>query len=537
MRVSRLHLNNFRRFTDFTISDVPQSARLVVLAGPNGVGKSSVFDAFRSWQAAWTGGNWDSTYHVKQDSRAPIADLGIRGHVQLEFHDWTPQDTSLIAKALYIRTANRMEADFSVTSVSVSAPDPMQPRINRTSDLDAAVSSNYQALITRAIAELFDDDRTKTTGDIQDALLGSVREAMARIFGDELLVENIGHPATGGAFYFSKGISRNWHYRNLSGGERAAFDLLLDLAAKREIFDDTIICIDEPEIHLNSRVQGLLLTELLTLLPGQCQLWVATHSLGMLTAAKTRAERQGDVIFLDFENRNFDEPTLMQPAVVDRTFWRRTLRVAIDDLVDLVAPARLVIVEGRPTWEGRRSGNVEFDARCLRRIFSRSMADTEFMSVGGNDVVENDRLQLESTTSVLAPGAKVIRLVDLDDRTPAQVEALKQEGVRTLSLRDLENYLLADEPLICLCDAADPTTLRITTTELLSERDRLLAALTTPAPDDYKAIAPDLYTWLRRNSGLRQLGNDTAAFLRDTMSGNVREGMGIYETLRRDIFG
>ena len=46
MRITRVHLRNYKRFTDLHITDIPQSSRLVVLVGPNGSGKSSVFDAF-----------------------------------------------------------------------------------------------------------------------------------------------------------------------------------------------------------------------------------------------------------------------------------------------------------------------------------------------------------------------------------------------------------------------------------------------------------------------------------------------------------
>ena len=51
MRIKSVHLSNYKRFTDLTMSDIPVSARLVVLIGPNGCGKSSVFDAFllKSW--------------------------------------------------------------------------------------------------------------------------------------------------------------------------------------------------------------------------------------------------------------------------------------------------------------------------------------------------------------------------------------------------------------------------------------------------------------------------------------------------------
>ncbi len=44
--------------------------------------------------------------------------------------------------------------------------------------------------------------------------------------------------------------------------------------------------IDEPEIHLNTKVQRTLLRELFRLIPENSQLWLATHSIGMVRAAQ-----------------------------------------------------------------------------------------------------------------------------------------------------------------------------------------------------------------------------------------------------------
>ena len=46
MRIKEIRLKNYKRFTELTIADLPATARLVVLVGPNGTGKSSVFDSF-----------------------------------------------------------------------------------------------------------------------------------------------------------------------------------------------------------------------------------------------------------------------------------------------------------------------------------------------------------------------------------------------------------------------------------------------------------------------------------------------------------
>src|ERR1700691_2358624 len=46
MKIKSLQLKNFKRFTDLTLQGVPEDAKLVLLIGSNGSGKSSVFDAF-----------------------------------------------------------------------------------------------------------------------------------------------------------------------------------------------------------------------------------------------------------------------------------------------------------------------------------------------------------------------------------------------------------------------------------------------------------------------------------------------------------
>ncbi len=58
MHVKEARIRDFRRFTDLIITNLPESIRLVVLAGPNGNGKSSLFDAFKQWITPWIGVEW-----------------------------------------------------------------------------------------------------------------------------------------------------------------------------------------------------------------------------------------------------------------------------------------------------------------------------------------------------------------------------------------------------------------------------------------------------------------------------------------------
>ena len=129
---------------------------------------------------------------------------------------------------------------------------------------------------------------------------------MRRVFPD-LELDSLGNPLEDGTFHFTKGTSKGFLFKNLSGGEKAVFDLILDFVIAGRAYDDTIFCIDEPEAHMNTRLQAELLSVLYGLIPENCQLILATHSIGMMRRARDiEAEHPGSVVFLDFEH-DFDE--------------------------------------------------------------------------------------------------------------------------------------------------------------------------------------------------------------------------------------
>ena len=68
MRVASVHLQRFKRFTDLHIDSIPATAKLVVLVGPNGCGKSSLFDGFIKWHRSSVGLNYstDGEYYNKR---------------------------------------------------------------------------------------------------------------------------------------------------------------------------------------------------------------------------------------------------------------------------------------------------------------------------------------------------------------------------------------------------------------------------------------------------------------------------------------
>lgn len=533
MRLKDVRVKSFRRFTDLRITELPPEARLVLMIGPNGCGKSSVFDAFKMWHRFYgVSGEADAIYHLKKG----LPPLEWQQLVKLDFHEELPTDPVERKKILYARSAYRNQPDFTNTELRRTGSILDAPRVQKMIDNDASVSDNYQRLVSATVAGVYDGQHdASTVAELRESFIGEVRAALGGVF-DSIQLRGPGDPLQEGSFFFEKGASRDFHYKNLSGGEKAAFDLLLDFVVKRRAFDNTVFCIDEPEAHMHTRLQARLLEVMFALVPDTCQLWLATHSIGMIRKAKDlQIAAPEQVCFLDFRDRDFDQPVVITPTVVDRAFWASVLDVALDDLATLVAPSRVVLCEGKPAI-ANSAPRTAFDAHCYRQIFGAQYADTDFLSVGNAADVASDRLGISGAIQTLVRGTTVIRLVDRDDRTDQEVADLRAVGVGVLSRRTLESYLLDDEPLRALCISVGCQDLE---TDVLTAMKQALADSVSRGnpPDDFKSAAGTFYVTVRDILTLTQAGNTVESFLRDTMSPLLRPGMAVYEALRTDVFG
>lgn len=533
MKLKQARNKDFKRFTDLTVKDIPSTARLVMLAGPNGSGKSSFFDALATWHRnAWRQmALWDPSYHRKTQKNE--RDRWNSNDVQVEFYEPIPEEFGERKKAFYFRTAHRNEPEFTVNQLSRSGEILDQTRVNRMIDNDIAVSQNYQRLASSAFSDAFE----RAPGDLtlkefRENTIGVIRDAFQRVF-PEVELNSLGDPLTNGTFRFTKGVSSGFLFKNLSGGEKAVFDLILDLVVAKQSYNNTVFCIDEPETHLNSRLQAKLLSELYALVPENCQLVLATHSIGMMRRAEEISKKsQGSVCFLDFDGRNFDQIQIIEPISPTRSFWLRTYAVALDDLSALVAPRRVIICEGTPKTP-KAAKNESNDARCYDAIFQAEYPDTRFVSGGNVGEVLNDRFLLSESLSSLIEGIEIVKLIDRDDRSEAEITELCIQGTKVLSKRNLESYLFDDEVIEALSKKEGKTD---KIQDILSQKATLLAN-SKGASDDLKQIRGQLYITCKNLLELTQCGNTVEAFMRDTLAPAINTKMKIYSILREDIFG
>ena len=529
MRIKTVRLNNYKRFTELTIADLPETARLVVLVGPNGTGKSSVFDSFLLKANAAVSnknlsGNTEQYYEKVLTSKTTHH---VANRVRIEFHDVGEGEVDW-RFAFQVRSAYRNESDFRIEHLQATKPEDAGPRLARIIDPDESVSKNYQRMVWKRLEDLDRDAPEKVTiGAYRRESLGDLQNAMRGLFPDQgLLLQDFGG-IQAASFRFSKGTVSDFHYKNLSSGEKAAFDILLDVFVKRDEAKEAVFCIDEPELHVATGLQGPLIASILELLREASQLWIATHSIGVVREAhKMLLDRPGEVVFLDFSGMDFDGPVTIKPSAPTRVFWKNMYEVALDDLSSLVAPHRVVICEGS------KDKHVEaFDARCYNRLFADEFSETLFISRGGSgEVIQSEHLV--AILKSIARGIDVQKLIDRDDMTGEVRSQQIAQGIRVLRRRELEEYLYDSEVLRTFLREMNVD--EAVAEKVLSDREALVNG--QPGPTNIKDVSRQIFAAIRGATGLPNLGNNRDEFALQFLVPALRKTPVVYKELREDVF-
>ena len=464
MRIRSISLKGYKRFKDLTIDLGDEPARIVALVGPNGCGKSSVFDALLFFQAAFAniGGTGQRDYRYHSLDQDPDFDTD---KVSVAFTDgnfpevWGSRgyerNTLFSFRSSYrYNTAVKIEEIRSVEDIGIN-----QDGASTAVAMDSKMEINYRRL--QAKYSRYRDDNDVRPSEARRHVVDELNRSLKACLDVE--IKDLGVVEDGrGTLHFARGEQeKSFEFDLLSSGEKEVVDLLLDLYLRQDAYNDTVFLIDEPELHLNTSIQRKLLHEIDRLVGNDCQIWVATHSIGFLRALQ--ADLRGECQVIDFgKARDLgSEPCRLGPMPDTRANWKSVFETALDDLAGLICPKRLVYCEGKA--ESRTGEEKGLDANVYNTIFGETHGDTLFVSSGGNT---EPAQASELGISILSKVFNDVEILVLVDRDFASGKTTNQRDRQTylannppyhrvLVRWEIENYLYDREVLRKYCEAHD----------------------------------------------------------------------------------
>lgn len=342
MKIKKLQLKNgYKRFYDLTIDLEPNPKRIIALVGPNGCGKSSVIDSIlfhnNAYNIIGNKGRKDYSYHSM--TQTPNYEYN---NITIELDKGTfskvREDKAKAGKEntiISFRSPYRYNSNLKVTQSQATA----EIRLNSygassAADIDDKMEENYRRLYIKYNKYLNEADckpseaKAKIIGDLNSSLKNCL----------DLEIVSIGDiEANQGTLYFKKPDHPNsFEFNVLSSGEKEVVDILLDLYLRQDEYNDTVFLIDEPELHINTAIQKKLLIEINKLIGKDCQIWVATHSIGFLRALQDELKDECQIIQFPKGVNWASTPQVLTPIKKSHAKWKEIFETALDDLTGLI---------------------------------------------------------------------------------------------------------------------------------------------------------------------------------------------------------
>ena len=465
MKIKKLELKNgYKRFHHLTIDLGEAPKRFVALVGPNGCGKSSVFDGMLFIHNA----------HGALGQHAPhLAKGSYHSQSGSERYDYTnivlEMDTGLYQDVRNLRNQSETGSTmFSFRSpyrfnnqLDVQSTKAMPDiKLNGygaqySSAMDSKMDDNYRRLNIKfhRLRKKNDWRETETKAHVIGELNSSIKNCL------DLEIDDIGDVEAGqGSLFFKKsGQQASFNFNVLSSGEKEVIDILLDLYLREDDYNETIFLIDEPELHINTSIQRKLLVEIDRLIGENCQIWISTHSIGFLRALQNDLKDDCQVIHFDPSIPYASQPHTLRPIEKSAANWKSIFQTALDDLTNLVAPKRIVYCEGKANPVGGKEAGL--DAQVFNQIFAEAYPDTLFVSSGGNTELDQ---RSAIAIAILGKALSELEVLVLKDRDMASGKDVSQsarkeylrtndDNHRVLKRWELENYLYDKEVLEKYC--------------------------------------------------------------------------------------
>jgi hypothetical protein len=406
MKITKLELKNFKRFDDLTIdlTALAEPAKLVLLIGTNGSGKSSVFDAFEVMNKIARNIPFNRSDFYYRKKKAYDFEIDLTGDFMDQSgkpsrHLSSAHQNTFIKSPFYGRTSFRQTPKLTRTASGLFFVD-FELGSDRPTTLiehDNRFENDIEKISSSILTDLFEKNSTQ---QIMESYINPINRALANIFGAEdglsISLMSIKPPLDGkiAEIIFGKGNS-DIPYDFLSSGEKEIFNILLDLLVRKEYFQDSVYFLDEIDLHLNTLLQKNLLKEITeNWIPDNCQLWTAGHSLGFIEYANETA----NAAIIDFDNLNFDVPQVITPSQKNN-FDIFEIAVSREFLANVFEDKRIIFSENTDTAlynNLKLKGTVFFNGQNKADVFYKAKNNPGYCGL-----IDRDYLTEEERTGIL----------------------------------------------------------------------------------------------------------------------------------------
>lgn len=442
MRITKLELGNFKRFSDLTIEGIPSASKLVLLIGSNGSGKSSIFDGFDTVSRRLD--FFDLRYKIEPSFKEYFAKNDGDIKFLVTFSDGKQVGNDKVFKSFKsdeplfqkfigrssIRIVPRINNTGKVIDINSNSDSP-------TSFIDVDERFNndvalYIQMIDNALREPVFSGRSADTLKIFQDFIRPLNTSLLNIFGgDETTTIQIAEYQNANAqqnpkLVFKKGDSKI-NYDLLSHGEKQVVILLLNFIVRKEQYKDAIIYIDEMDCHLNTSLQSSLLAEIVnTWIPDDAQLWTASHALGFIDFA--RSAENASIIDLDL--LNFDIPQIITPEPKENL---EVYNIALpkETLQNILRDYKLVVVENQNAahYNLALSGKkyLFLPEKDSRDVFLNVKGDASKLGIRDRDCIMDDEI---TRIEEKYPNLRILRYYAFENYVyhPANLSELNLSG-------------------------------------------------------------------------------------------------------------
>jgi predicted ATPase len=424
--------------------EVAELADVVVLAGPNGVGKTRLLEAI----IARLRGDGQPEVQATVQATTDAETSAWGGKAELDLAD--ANDTQLLLQTLQAARRRKNLSSSLVNFESDRTIQPLQP-LQFTWDMQDpdeeevawhttfgfmrdrfqdTVHAMFRMIETRKqlIANRYiqlqregHDSMKLTSSDPMDEFKRVFEMLLApkQLVDPSARVQQLQYIQDGETFAFN----------TLSSGEREVVNIAFDFLLRRP--KDCIVFFDEPELHLHPELSYKLLRTLRSI-GERNQFVLSTHSPDVISSSLDQS-----VIFIAPASEEADgQPKNQAIPVEESDETNQALRLLGQSIGIVALGKRIVLIEGTDS---------SLDKQTYGSILGNSHPDLVLVPSGGKHVIESFDTVYDAVLSHTIWGVEFFMLCDRDSSPPASEvsERAAAEGrLRRLSRYHLENYFL-----------------------------------------------------------------------------------------------